>query len=168
MLSKLAAEHLARSHFLENHLPIVILRYFNVYGPRQTGEGAMHNFVANAVRDKPLTVFGDGLEIRAWCYINDAVAGTLLAASNTEAVGEAINIGTPETATTVTALAKMVVQILGSKSRILFARKRFTDVELRIPDIGLATKILGYRPRVALIEGITRTGEWYREHPEAV
>jgi UDP-glucose 4-epimerase len=166
--SKLAAEHLARSHYVENHLPIVTLRYFNVYGPRQTGEGALHNFVASAVRDKPLMVFGNGLEIRAWCYVSDALVGTLLAAASSKAVGEVINIGNPETATSVTAVAKMVVQILGSKSKILFVRKQFTDVELRIPDISLATKILGYRPRVALMEGITRTADWYREHAEAV
>jgi UDP-glucose 4-epimerase len=166
--SKLAGEHLARSHYLENNLPVVILRYFNVYGPRQTGEAALHNFVVNAVRDEPIVVFGDGLEIRAWCYVSDALAGTLLAATSSRAVGKVFNIGNPETATTITALAKMVIQILGSQSRIRFLRKRFTDVELRIPDINLASRILGYRPRVGLTEGITRSGEWYREHPEAV
>lgn len=166
--SKLAAEHFARSYFLEHSLPIVILRYFNIYGPRQSGEGAVHNFVKNAVKDEPLTIFGEGLEVRSWCYISDAITGTLLAASNPRAVGKAFNIGNPETATTIVALAKLVVQILNSKSKIVFVRKRFTDVELRIPDIRLALKTIRYRPTVDLLEGITKTGEWYREHPEAI
>jgi dTDP-glucose 4,6-dehydratase len=165
--SKLAAEHLVRSHFLENNLPVVILRYFNIYGPRQTGEGAVHNFVVNAIKTKPLIVYGDGLEVRSWCYIDDAVVGTLLSASTPKAIGQAINIGNPETATTVTTLAKTIIQILGSKSRILLVRKRFTDVELQIPDITLAMKTLGYRPQVDLLDGITKTGEWYRQYPEA-
>jgi dTDP-glucose 4,6-dehydratase len=161
-VSKLAAEHFVHSYFLEKGLPSTIVRYFNVYGPRQTGESAMHNFVLSAIKNEPLMIYGNGLQIRAWCYVDDTVEGTLLSAIKKEAIGQVINIGNPKTATTIAALAEKVIETLGSSSKIVYLEKRFTDVELRVPDISLAESLLGYKPRVGLTEGIRKTAEFYK------
>lgn len=161
--SKLAAEHLAHSYFLENKVPVTNLRYFNVYGPRQTGESAMHNFIEKAHQQETLTIYGDGLQVRSWCYVQDAVEGTLLAASEKNAVGKVFNIGNPKTAITVASLAELIVRLAGSKSKIHYVPKDFPDVELRIPDITHAKKVLGYFPKTDLEEGIKRTIKWFKE-----
>jgi dTDP-glucose 4,6-dehydratase len=161
-VSKLAAEHLVHSYFLEKGLPSTIIRYFNVYGPRQTGESAMHNFILSAIKNEPLLIYGNGLQIRAWCYVDDAIEGTLLAATKKEATGQIINIGNPKTAITIVALAEKVIEVLKSSSKIVFLEKRFTDVELRVPDISLAESLLGYTPKIGLSEGIKKTSEFYK------
>lgn len=159
--SKLAAEHLAHSYFLEEKIPVTILRYFNIYGPRQTGESAMHNFIEKALKEEPLTIYGDGLQVRSWCYVEDAVEGTMLAALSNQAIGKVFNIGNPKTAITIASLAEMIIQLTQSKSKINYVPKDFADVELRIPDITLARKVLGYSPRVDLQEGVQRTMKWF-------
>ena len=159
--SKLAAEHLAHSYFLEEKIPVTILRYFNIYGPRQTGESAMHNFIEKALREEPLTIYGDGLQVRSWCYVKDAVEGTMLATLSSQAIGKVFNIGNPKTAITIASLAEMIIQLAKSKSKINYVPKGFADVELRIPDITLARKILGYFPEVDLQEGVQRTMKWF-------
>jgi UDP-glucuronate decarboxylase len=161
--SKLAAEHLAHSYFLEKNIPVTNLRYFNVYGPRQTGESAMHNFIEKARQEETLTIYGDGLQVRSWCYVQDAVEGTLLAASQKKAIGEVFNIGNPKTAITIASLAELIVRLAGSKSKIHYVPKDFADVELRIPDITHAKKVLGFSPKIDLEEGIKRTIKWFKE-----
>jgi len=161
--SKLAAEHLAHSYFLEKGLPVTILRYFNVYGPRQTGESAMHNFIEKALLGEPLIIYGDGLQVRSWCYIQDAVEATILAASKSQAVGKVLNIGNPKTAITIASLAELIVRLTDSKSEIKYVQKDFADVELRIPDITQARRVLGYSPKVDLQEGIQKTIKWFRK-----
>jgi len=159
--SKLAAEHLAHSYFLEEKIPVTILRYFNIYGPRQTGESAMHNFIEKALKEEPLTIYGDGLQVRSWCYVKDAIEGTMLAALSNQAIGKVFNIGNPKTAITIASLAEMIIQLAKSKSKINYVPKDFADVELRIPDITLARKVLGYFPEVDLQEGVQRTMKWF-------
>jgi len=161
--SKLAAEHLAHSYFLEKKVPVTILRYFNVYGPRQTGESAVHNFIERAILGEPLIIYGDGLQVRSWCYVQDAVDATILATLESQAVGKVFNIGNPKTAITIASLAELIIQLTGSKSKIEYFAKDFADVELRIPDITLAQKVLGYSPKVDLQEGIQRTVKWFKE-----
>jgi len=161
--SKLAAEHLAHSYFLEERIPVTILRYFNVYGPRQTGESAVHNFIERSLLGEPLIIYGDGLQVRSWCYVQDAVEGTILAALERQAVGKVLNIGNPKTAVTIASLAELIVQLAGSKSKIEYVPKDFADVELRIPDITQARKILGYSPKIDLEEGIQRTIKWFEK-----
>jgi dTDP-glucose 4,6-dehydratase len=160
--SKLAAEHLAYSYFLEKKVPVTILRFFNVYGPRQTGESAMHNFIERALHGETLRIFGSGLQVRSWCFIQDAIEGVMLATSSKKAVGKVFNIGNPKTAITIASLADFIIQLTGSKSIIEYIPKDFADVELRIPDITLAQKVLGYLPKIDLQEGIKRTVKWYK------
>jgi dTDP-glucose 4,6-dehydratase len=165
-VSKLAAEHLVHTYGKEMGLPTVSIRPFNVFGPRQVGAGAIHTFVTRALQGLPIEVHGDGNQIRAWCYIDDMIDGVLLTLTRPEAVGHVFNIGNPRGTVTIHTLAEKVRERAGSKSEIVFVDKDYVDVELRIPSIDKATKLLGYRPEVDLNEGLTRTIDWYRKQME--
>ena len=161
-VSKLAEEHLAISYYKEKGLPTTVVRPFNIYGPGQVGEGAMSIFIQRAIRNEPLQVHGDGTQIRAWCYIDDMVRGTLLAMEHPKAVGESFNVGNQEAVVTVYGLAKMVKQVLRSKSPIVFSGRSTVDVELRIPAVKKARELLGFESKVGLEEGIKFTADYYR------
>lgn len=162
-ISKLAGEHLAHSYYKEFGLPVVSLRPFNIYGPGQVGEGAIHIFITRALGNEDIQIHGDGDQIRSWCYVDDIVDGILLCLDEQEAVGNVFNIGNPKGTVTILGLAQKIVDICESKSKIVFVPKTYADVELRIPDIEKAKKILRYMPKIDLDEGIKRTVDWYRE-----
>jgi UDP-glucose 4-epimerase len=161
-VSKLAEEHLAIAYYQEKWLPTTIVRPFNVYGPGQVGEGALRTFIQRAIKDEPLEIHGDGTQIRAWCYIDDMIDGVLLALGHPRAVGESFNIGNQRAVITIYGLANTVVRVLNSRSPVVFARKDYADVELRIPVVKKASDLLGFEARVDLEEGILRTAEYYR------
>jgi UDP-glucose 4-epimerase len=161
-VSKLAEEHLALAYHSEFGLPVTVVRPFNVYGPRQVGEGALRTFVQRAIRDEPITIYGDGLQIRAWCYIDDMVRSVLLALERDEAVGQSFNIGNARAVSTMTSLAETVVRVTGSSSKIEFAHRGGADVELRVPLVDLARELLGFDAAIDLDEGISLTAAWYR------
>ncbi|MCS6800136.1 MAG: NAD-dependent epimerase/dehydratase family protein [Myxococcota bacterium] len=161
-VSKLATEHLAHNYWKQYGLPTVSIRPFNVYGPGQVGEGAVHAFVTRALRDEPLLVHNEGDQIRSWCYIDDIVDGILACLERDEAVGQAFNIGNPRSTVTIYQLARLIVRLAGSRSEIRFVPWNHPDVELRIPDVRKAERLLGFRARVDLEDGLTRTIEWYR------
>jgi len=161
-VSKLAAEHLAYSYHKVYGVPAVSLRPFNVYGPGQVGEGAIHRFIVQALKGEDITIHNDGSQIRAWCYVDDMVDAALSALTRPEAIGETFNIGDPRSVLTIYQLAREVVRLSASRSRITFVPWDNRDVELRIPDIEKARKLLGYEPRVDLEQGLLRTIEWYR------
>lgn len=161
-VSKLATEHLALSYAKQYGLPALSIRPFNIYGPRQVGEGAIHHFVVRAIRGDDLLIHNDGAQIRSWCYIDDIVDGIVAALDRPEAVGHAINIGNPRATVTIYHLAKEVRRLASSSSAIRFVELNEVDVELRIPDIRKAERLLGYRPKVELEEGLLRTIQWYR------
>lgn len=164
-VSKLAGEHLAHAYHREFGLPTVTLRPFNVYGPGQVGEGAIHVFVKRALAGQDIEIHGDGTQIRAWCYVDDMVEGTLLALQHPDAVGESFNIGNARAVVTVYGLANAVVRVLGSSSAIRFVPKGYADIELRIPDVEKARCLLGFEARVDLDEGLARTADYYRSRP---
>jgi UDP-glucose 4-epimerase len=161
-VSKLAGEHLAKAYHDEFWTPTVTLRPFNIYGPGQVGEGAMKVFVEQALRGEDIHIHGDGNQIRAWCYIDDLIDGLLLALTHPKAVGESFNIGNARAVVTIYGLAQTIVRVLNSKSRILFTRKDYADVELRVPSVDKAKKLLGFEAKVDLEEGIQRTAEYFR------
>lgn len=162
-VSKLATEHLAHNYFKQFGLPALSIRPFNIYGPGQVGEGAIRTFINRALRDQEIRIHNDGSQIRAWCYIDDIVDAVLFCLKKKAAVGHAFNIGNPRSVCTIYELALKVVRISGSKSKLVFVDWPHPDVELRIPDVDKARRILGYEPKVDLEEGIKRTLEWYRE-----
>ncbi|MBN1815101.1 MAG: NAD-dependent epimerase/dehydratase family protein [Anaerolineae bacterium] len=165
-VSKLAAEHLTHCYYEEYELPVVTIRPFNVYGPRQVGEGAVHRFIVAALRRDPLTVYGDGNQIRAWCYIDDFIDGLLLAMEKEEAVGQVLNIGDPKQTTSILGLAEHIVRLTGNNTSIQFKEATMPDVQVRVPSIHKARERLGYEPTIGLEEGLSRTIAWYQEHQE--
>jgi len=163
-VSKLAGEHLTFSYYKQYGLPFVIIRPFNVYGPYQIGEGAIHHFITRAIKNDTIFIHGDGNQIRSWCYIDDMVDGILLCIEKKEANGEIFNIGNPKGTITVLGLAEKIVWIANSRSKIKHVEKKYTDVDLRIPSIEKAKKILNFIPKIDLKEGIERTIKWYKEN----
>jgi nucleoside-diphosphate-sugar epimerase len=166
-VAKLATEHLAHNYWKQHGLPACSIRPFNVYGPGQVGEGAIHAFVTRALRGEPLLIHNQGDQIRAWCYIDDIVEGLMLCLERDQAVGEAFNIGNPRSTVTIYQLAKMVREAAGSSSELQFVEFGRADVELRVPDVKKADELLGFRSRVDLDEGLRKTVAWYRERQAA-
>jgi nucleoside-diphosphate-sugar epimerase len=162
-VSKLATEHLAHNYYRQYGLPTCAIRPFNIYGPGQVGEGAIHAFVTRALRGEPLMIHNQGDQIRAWCYIDDIVEAVVLALTRDDAVGETFNIGNPRSTVTIYHLAKMIVQAAGSSSDIRFVRWDHPDVELRVPDVRKAEQRLGFQAKVDLDVGLVRTIDWYRQ-----
>jgi len=162
-VSKLATEHLAHNYWKEYQLPTCSVRPFNIFGPGQVGEGAIHAFVLRALRGETLQVHNQGDQIRSWCYIDDIVDGIVLAMSRVESIGHSFNIGNPRSTITIYQLAHLITRLAGSKSQIVSVPWDFPDVELRVPDVHKAEKLLGFKARVELEEGLLRTIEWYRQ-----
>jgi len=162
-VAKLATEHLCMSYHRQFGFPAVSIRPFNIYGPRQVGEGAVHHFILRALRGEPLRIHNDGAQIRAWCYIRDIVDAVLLTLTVPGAVGHAFNIGNPRSTVTVYNLAQTIHRLVGSKSPIEFVRWNHPDVELRVPAISKARELLGWSPRFDLEEGLQQTIDWYRQ-----
>jgi len=162
-VSKLAEEHLAIAYHQEKGLPTTVVRPFNVYGPGQVGEGAIRIFIERAIRNEPIEIHGDGTQIRAWCYVDDMIDGTLRCMINPKAIGESFNIGNQRAVVTIYGLANTIVRVLDSESSIRFSRKDYVDVELRIPAVQKASELLEFEAQVDLDEGIRRTAEYYRE-----
>ncbi len=163
-VSKLAGEHLAHAYFREHGMPIVTLRPFNIYGPGQTGEGAIQIFIRKALRNEPISIYGDGSQIRAWCFVDDMVDALMLALEHPKAIGESFNVGNARAVTTIFGLAEAVCRVLGSRSEIVFKPPLSADIELRIPETRKAAEVLGFKAKVDLEEGIRRTADWYRSN----
>lgn len=166
-VSKLATEHMAHNYRVQHGLPALSIRPFNIYGPGQVGEGAIHRFVVKALSGEDLEIHNDGSQIRAWCFVDDIVEAVLLCLRKPQSVGHAFNIGNPRSVCTVYDLARQIVRLTGSRSRLRFVEWPFTDVELRVPNIDKARHVLGFEPRVDLEEGLLRTIAWYRERASA-
>lgn len=160
-VSKLSGEHLSKAYHQQHGLPVVILRPFNVYGPGQVGEGAIQVFIKRALKNQDLMIDGDGNQIRAWCYVDDFIDGLIRCLHYRRAIGESFNIGNPRTVITILGLAQTICRVLGSKSKILFRPPLSADVELRIPSVKKAEKLLGFKAKIDLEEGLLRTAEWY-------
>jgi UDP-glucose 4-epimerase len=166
-VSKLAGEHMTHAYHAEAGLPTTSVRPFNVYGPGQIGGGAIRAFIEAALAGRDLTIHGDGSQIRAWCYVDDMVEGTLLALDLENAVGESFNIGNARSAVTIYDLAKRIQTLTGCAGEIVFQPLHYADVELRIPNVEKARTLLGFDAKVELDEGLERTIAWYRERAAA-
>ena len=163
-ISKLAGEFFSYAYATDHGLKIVTLRPFNVYGPRQVGEGAIQQIVHRALAGEDITVFNDGTQVRSWCYIDDFIDGVLVAMEADVASHVTLNLGNPQATITVLGLAQAIVRLSDSKSRIVFKPHPGPEVEMRVPDIALAQRRIGFDPKVGLEEGLRRTIAWYREH----
>lgn len=166
-VSKLAGEHLAHAYYAQYGLPVVTIRPFNVYGPGQTGEGALQIFVKQAIRGETIHIDGDGSQIRAWCYVDDFVECLMLCLENPEAIGNSFNIGNARAVMTILGLAETVVRVTNSSSQIVFDPPLSADIAIRIPSVEKAHKVLGFKAQVDLDEGIRRTAAHFRDRVTA-
>jgi UDP-glucose 4-epimerase len=163
-VSKLAGEHLAHAYTSQFNLPVVTVRPFNVYGPGQTGEGAIQIFIKKALKNEDITIHGDGNQIRAWCFVDDFVDCIMKCLENPKAIGESFNIGNARAVITILGLAQTVCRILGSSSKINFVPALSADIALRIPSVNKADEVLGFKAQVDLEEGIARTAKWFQDN----
>ena len=163
-VAKLATEHLAMNYHKEFDLAACSIRPFNVYGPRQVGEGAVHHFIRRALAGEDLTIHNDGSQIRAWCYVDDIIDAIELCLHNDKAVGHAFNIGNARSTVTIYNLAEEILRLTGSSSKLNFIDWPNTDVEIRVPNTGKSKELLGFEAKVNLVDGLQRTIEWYREN----
>lgn len=164
-VGKLATEELALTAHRQFGLPAVAARLLNVYGPRQSPQGAIHHFVRRALRGEDLLLHNQGTQVRAWTHVDDAVRGLLGCLERREAVGEVLNLGNPGTTLTVHELAQVIVRLSGSSSRLSFIDWSAHDVDFRVPGIEPARRLLEFSPEVGLEEGLRRTIAWYRGRP---
>ena len=160
--AKRFAEALTMAYHRTHDVDVRIARIFNTYGPWLAPDDgrAVSAFLYAAMRGEPLTVFGDGMQTRSFCYVDDLVHG-LLALLDSDHVGP-VNLGNPDEFT-VLELAKLVLDVVDSDAEIVFAELPEDDPTRRRPDISLAESVLGWRPDIPLAEGLARTHAWYRE-----
>ncbi|HEX7264907.1 MAG TPA: UDP-glucuronic acid decarboxylase family protein [Candidatus Dormibacteraeota bacterium] len=159
--AKRCAEAFAMAYHRAHGVDTRIIRIFNTHGPRmQVSDGrAVPNFMAQAIRGEPLTVYGDGSQTRSLCYVSDLVRGVLAALEKGDEMP--VNLGNPEEVTMLE-LAKVIVRLAGSKSPIEFRPLPVDDPKQRRPDITHARDLLGWQPEVALEDGLARTLEYFR------
>lgn len=163
-ISKLAGEHLLHAYHREGGLPSVIIRPFNVFGPKRTGDHAMLRFIIAALTDAKMEIHGDGSQIRSWCYIDDFVDGVLRTVVRPGAIGHDFNLGNSLNTLTIYDLAKKVRDMLGSKSKIEFVKVDFSDIDIRVPRTGKAEDLLGFKPVYELEESVPLTAEFYKKN----
>jgi UDP-glucose 4-epimerase len=167
--SKAIDEFLALAYYKERGLPVIIVRFFNTVGPRQTGQYGMvlPSFVQQALANEPITVFGDGTQARSFTYIGDVVGCLMKLVAEPKAIGQVFNIGNKEEVT-ILKLAEMVKARTGSSSSIVFVpydkayEAGFEDMPRRVPDLRKVHDLVGYEPKVQLDEIITRVIEYFR------
>lgn len=168
--SKAIDEFLALAYWKEKGLPVVIIRFFNIVGPRQTGRYGMviPRFVKQALLNKPITVFGDGKQSRCFAHVKDAVEGIIKLSEKDEAIGEVINLGNDQEIT-IEELAKKIKELAQSKSEIQYIsyneayEEGFEDMRRRVPDLTKIKNLIGYSPKYSLEEIIKDVIEYYRK-----
>lgn len=159
---KRCAETLFFDYRRQHRLTIKVARIFNTYGPRMhLNDGrVVSNFILQALRREPITIFGDGSQTRSFCYVDDMVEGLFLLMSSPDEVTGPVNLGTLEERS-ILDLAEQILKLTGSDSRIVFRPSPQDDPERRRPDISLAGKLLGWSPGTGLEEGLRKTIDYF-------
>ena len=160
---KRCAETLFFDYHRQNNLNIRVCRIFNTYGPRMHPEDGrvVSNFIMQALRGEPLTLYGDGLQTRSFCYVDDLVDGIMgLMDAPDENTGP-MNLGNPNEFT-IRALAETIAEMTGAKSKIVYMPLPEDDPTQRCPDITLAKSVLGWEPKIQLRDGLTRAIEYFK------
>jgi UDP-glucuronate decarboxylase len=161
---KRAAETLLMDYHRQYNVEIKIMRIFNTYGPKmQPHDGrVVSNFIVQALNDQPITVYGSGKQTRSFCYFDDLLDGMEALMSSDSKITGPMNIGNPKEFT-ITELANLVVDLTGSKSKIVFEKLPEDDPQQRRPDIGFARKELNWEPQVELKQGLNLTIKYFRK-----
>ena len=169
--SKAIDEFLALAYYKEKNLQTVIMRLFNTVGPRQTGRYGMviPRFVRQALVNEPLTVYGDGQQVRCFTYVDDVVGAAIKLMETPEALGQVFNIGNDK-GITIAELAEKIKKMTRSSSEIVFIpydqayEEGFEDMRIRIPDLSKARQVIGYEPKIQLEEILERVIDYCRRH----
>ncbi len=163
-------ETLCKAYHDEHGLDVRIARIFNSYGPRLRPEGpygrVVSRFIRQALEGKDITVYGDGLQTRSFCYVTDTVVGLMRLVQTEGSEGDVLNIGNEEEMS-ILDLAKKVKGFGGSESRISFLPFPLGDHKRRLPDMRKTKQRIGWKPKVGLGEGLDRTYRWFRERNQA-
>jgi UDP-glucuronate decarboxylase len=161
---KRCAETLFFDYFRQHKLKIKVARIFNTYGPRMhLNDGrVVSNFVVQALRGEPLTIFGDGTQTRSFCYVDDLIEGLVRFMDSIDDVTGPMNLGKPDEFT-ILELAKKVIELSNSRSEIIFEPLPADDPRQRRPDITLAREVIGWEPKVELDEGLKKTIAYFDE-----
>ena len=160
--SKAAADRIAYSYFNTYKLPIAIIRPFNTYGPRHTYD-APPRFIDLALSGKDITIYGDGEQARDLMYVEDTIDGFLIMGSHERAIGEAVNFGTGKDIKIID-LAKKVIKLTGSSSKITFLPPRLGEVKRLCCDNTKAKELFNWQPKISIDEGLRRNIEWVKEN----
>ena len=170
---KRCAESLCFDYQRHHDVDVRVARIFNTYGPgMQVGDGrVISNFIVQALRNEPITIYGQGKQTRSFCYVDDLIEALLAFMDAPPGIRSPMNLGNPEEFT-ILELAKLVIELTGSRSRAVFLPLPHDDPMQRCPNIDLARQQLGWKPRVTLREGLARTIAFFdrvlqREHPAA-
>jgi UDP-glucuronate decarboxylase len=162
--SKRCAETLFFDHHRQYGIPIKVARIFNTYGPRMhPNDGrVVSNFIVQALRGDPITIYGDGSQTRSFCYVDDLIDAFLLFMATDKEITGPINLGNP-TEFRMLELAELVLKMTGSSSELIFKSLPSDDPKQRRPDITLAQTTLHWQPKIPLEEGLSRTIDYFRQ-----
>ena len=160
---KRCAEALFVNYHRQNDVRIKIMRIFNTYGPRMhPNDGrVVSNFIVQALKGNDITIYGDGMQTRSFCYMDDLLEGMIRLMNSREDFTGPVNVGNPNEFT-IRELAELVIELTGSQSKIIFEPLPADDPMQRQPDISLAKKELGWEPAIQLREGLTKTVEYFK------
>ncbi len=160
---KRCAESLFVNYHAQNNIRIKIMRIFNTYGPRMhPNDGrVVSNFIVQALKGEDITVYGNGRQTRSFCYVDDLITGMILLMNTDDSIKGPINVGNPSEFT-ILQLAQQVIDLTGSKSKIVYEALPTDDPMQRQPDITLAKEILNWEPKVKLEEGLKKTIEYFK------
>jgi dTDP-glucose 4,6-dehydratase len=162
--SKRFSEAMCMAYHREHSIDVRIARIFNTYGPRmRINDGrVIPNFITQALKGEPLTVYGDGKQTRSFCYIDDLVEGIFRLSTEDGLSGQVINLGNPQEVSIID-VAKLILELTGSSSKIVFRSLPADDPKRRCPDIKKAKELLSWEPKVSLKDGLKITINWFKE-----
>jgi nucleoside-diphosphate-sugar epimerase len=160
-ITKLAAERLCGLYHKNFGVPIVALRYFTVYGPRQRPDMAFHKFFKSILQDEAIPIYGDGQQTRDFTFVSDVIAANLAAATVPEAVGEIFNIGGGSRVVLAEVLDTMA-EVVGKPIKKNYIEKAMGDARHTAADVSKARRILAYQPQVSLREGLMQEWQWVK------
>jgi UDP-glucuronate decarboxylase len=160
---KRCAETLFFDYHRQNKVNIRVVRIFNTYGPRMhPNDGrVVSNFIIQALLNKDISIYGDGSQTRSFCYVDDLVDGLILMMNGPDEFVGPVNMGNPQE-TSILSLAKQIIRMTGSRSRVVFESLPGDDPTRRCPDISQAKKRLGWEPSISLDQGLSKTIDYFR------
>lgn len=162
---KRCAETLFFDYHRQHNVKIKVARIFNTYGPNmQPNDGrVVSNFIIQAIKNQPITVYGKGKQTRSFCYVDDLIEGLIALMNSDSTITGPINLGNPQEFT-IEELAHQIINLTGSHSRLIYHELPSDDPKQRCPDISLAKELLHWQPKIELQEGLQKTIEYFKKH----